>query len=66
LVSFNGVEYLVNKIPGWELFEVDTKGSRNSREYHHLTFNDTCYAEGVWATIEERMENFLWPKLGTK
>jgi esterase/lipase len=66
LVSFGGIKYLVKKIPGWELFEVDTTGSRNSRQYHHLTFNDTCYAEGVWATIEERMENFLWPKPGTK
>lgn len=66
LVSFSGVEYLVKKIPGWELFEVDTSGSRNSRQYHHLTFNDACYAEGVWGTIEERMENFLWPKPGTR
>lgn len=64
LVSFSGVEYLVKKIPDWELFEVDTSGSRNSRQYHHLTFNDTCYGEGVWRTIEERMENFLWPRPG--
>jgi esterase/lipase len=65
LVSFGGVERIVKKIPGWELFEVDTSGSRNSRQYHHLTFNEKCYALGVWKNIEKKMENFLWPSPGT-
>jgi esterase/lipase len=66
LVSFGGVERIVKKIPGWELFEVDTSGSRNSRQYHHLTFNEKCYAIGVWNNIEKKMENFLWPSPGTR
>ncbi len=61
LVSFGGIERIVKKIPGWELFEVDTSGSRNSRLYHHLTFNEKCYALGIWEKIEKKMENFLWP-----
>jgi pimeloyl-ACP methyl ester carboxylesterase len=66
LVSFGDMETLVKKIPGWEIFEVDTSGSRNSRVYHHLTFNEKCYAEGIWQKIEKKMENFLWRSPGTK
>ncbi|MFI5389871.1 MAG: alpha/beta hydrolase [Bacteriovoracales bacterium] len=65
LISFGGVERIVKKIPEWELFEVDTSGSRNSGKYHHLTFNEKCYAIGVWENIEKKMENFLWPYPGT-
>ncbi len=66
LIYFGDTENLVKKIPGWELFEVDTNGSRNSREYHHLTFNETCYKEGVWPTIENKMVEFLWPNTNFK
>jgi esterase/lipase len=60
LVSYSKTEDLVKKYPSWKLLPVDTSGSRNSRKYGHITFNEKSFGEGKWGDISKEMEKFLF------